>query len=89
MANQVGNAAAAVADVDARPPIQAGNAEFVVRTITPFGSPEKVLKLGGAVTGSHAGKRWTGYWRPLRMCLLGQPKILKAFPPRWLCILST
>ena len=47
MANQVGNAAAAVADIDARPPIQAGNTEFVVRTITPFGSPEKVLKLGG------------------------------------------
>ena len=29
-----------VADVDARPSIPAGNAEFVVRTIAPFGNPE-------------------------------------------------
>jgi hypothetical protein len=56
MANQGGNAVATVADVDARPPIQAGNTEFVVRTIAPFGDPEKVLKLGGAVTGSHAAE---------------------------------
>ena len=52
--NQGGNAVATIADVDARPPVQAGNTEFVVRTIAPFGNPEKVLRLGGAVTGSHA-----------------------------------
>ena len=52
--NQGGNAVTTIADVDARPSIQAGNTEFVVRTIAPFENPEKVLRLGGAVTGSHA-----------------------------------
>ncbi len=42
------------ADVDARPPVHMAGTEFVIRTIAPFGYPDKVLKIGGAVTGCGA-----------------------------------